>query len=214
MKHFTAPVPAAGLLAGMVCLVLATGPAFAQRDDDEDQGTPMRHEVRVYQDDDDSGPSDSRGGYLGVRVQDVTRDLQRARDLPNTQGALINRVEGGSPADRAGIRRGDVIVRVDGNEIDDSSELIREMRGEDPGTRLSIVVLRDGARKTFQVTLASRPAEMDVPPVPDRVPAGEYRDLQRRLTTLEDQQRRLEAEIRALREELRARNGGRDRDDD
>jgi membrane-associated protease RseP (regulator of RpoE activity) len=211
MRNFSARVPAAGVLAGLVCLILATGPAFAQGNDDEDQGTPPR--VRVYHDD-DNGPSASGGGYLGVRVQEITRDMQRARDLSNTQGALINSVADGSPADRAGIRRGDVIVRVDGNEISDPDELIREMRDEDPGARVKIVVVRDGSRKTFDVTLGRRPAQMDVPPA-YRPPSGvDYGDLQRRLTALEDQQRRLEAEIRALREELRARNGSRDRDDD
>jgi membrane-associated protease RseP (regulator of RpoE activity) len=211
MRNFSARVPAAGVLAGLVCLILATPPAFAQRDD-EDQGTPSR--VRVYHDDDDNGPSASGGGYLGVRVQEITRDLQRARDLPNTQGALVSMVADGSPADQAGIRRGDVIVRVDGNEITDPDELIREMRDEDAGARVTIVVLRDGSRRTFDVTLGRRPASADAPPTYRRPATGDYSDLQRRLTALETQQRRLEEEIRALREELRVRNGGRDRDDD
>src|SRR5262245_7448550 len=212
MRNFSARVPAAGVLAGLVCLILATPPAFAQRDDDEDQGTPPR--VRVYHDDDDNGPSASSGGYLGVRVQEITRDLQRARDLPNTQGALVSMVADGSPAEHAGIRRGDVIVRVDGNEISDPDELIREMGDEDAGARVTIVVLRDGSRRTFDVTLGRRPASAAKPPTNRRPAAGDYSDLQRRLTALETQQRRLEEEIRALREELRVRNGGRDRDDD
>jgi membrane-associated protease RseP (regulator of RpoE activity) len=212
MRNFSARVPAAGVLAGLVCLILATGPVFAQSNDDEDQGTPPQ--VRVYHDDDDNGPSASGGGYLGVRVQEITREMQRARDLPNTRGALINSVADGSPADRAGIRRGDVIVRVDGNEISDPNELIREMRDEDAGARVTIVVLRDGSRRTFDVTLGRRPAQMDVPPTYRPPAQGDFGDLQRRLTALEDQQRRLEADIRALREELRARDGSRNRDDD
>ncbi|HET9939532.1 MAG TPA: PDZ domain-containing protein [Candidatus Eisenbacteria bacterium] len=211
MRNFSARVPAAGVLAGLVCLILATPPAFAQRDD-EDQGTPPR--VRVYHDDDDNGPSASGGGYLGVRVQEITRDLQRARDLPSTQGALVSMVADGSPADQAGIRRGDVIVRVDGNEITDPDELIREMKDEDAGAQVRVVVLRDGSRRTIDVTLGRRPASTDVPPAYRRPPTGDYGELQRRLTALETQQRRLEEEIRALREELRVRNGGRDRDDD
>ena len=212
MRNFSARVPAAGVLAGLVCLILATGPVFAQGNDDEDQGAPPR--VRVYHDDDDNGSSASGGGYLGVRVQEITRDMQRARDLPSTKGALINSVADGSPADRAGIRRGDVIVRVDGNEISDPNELIREMRDEDAGARVTIVVLRDGSRRTFDVTLGRRPAQMEVPPAYRPPGRSDFGDLQRRLTALEDQQRRLEAEIRALREELRARDGSRNRDDD
>ena len=211
MRNFNAHVPAAGVLAGLVCLILATPPAFAQSGD-EDQGTPPR--VRVYHDDDDNGPSATGGGYLGVRVQEITRDLQRARDLPSTQGALVSMVADGSPADKAGIRRGDVIVRANGNEISDPDELIREMRDEDAGARVTIVVLRDGSRRTFDVTLGRRPASADVPPAYRQPTPGDYSDLQRRLTALETQQRKLEDEIRALREELRVRNGGRDRDDD
>lgn len=212
MRNFSARVPAAGVLAGLVCLILATPPAFAQSGDDEDQGTQPR--VRVYHnDDDDNGPSQTGGGFLGVRVQEITRDLQRARDLPNTQGALVSMVADGSPADQAGIRRGDVIVRVDGNEISDPDELIREMRDEDAGSQVSIVVLRDGSRKTLDVRLGRRPASTDQTPTYHRPAAGDS-DLQRRITALETQQRKLEDEIRALREELRVRNGGRDRDDD
>jgi hypothetical protein len=107
-----------------------------------------------------------------------------------------------------------VIVRANGNEISDPDELIREMRDEDAGARVTIVVLRDGSRRTFDVTLGRRPASADVPPAYRQPTPGDYSDLQRRLTALETQQRRLEEEIRALREELRVRNGGRDRDDD
>jgi hypothetical protein len=70
MRNFIARVPAAGVLAGLVCLILATGPAFAQSGD-EDQGTQPR--VRVYHNDDDNGPSQSGGAYLGVRVQEIFR---------------------------------------------------------------------------------------------------------------------------------------------
>ena len=92
-----------------------------------DSSTPK---VRIYR----GGGEEAqvRGGYLGVRVQDIDRDLQKARDLPSTEGALVNRVEEGSPAAKAGIKRGDVIVRLEGEEIQDSAELIREMRGDGP----------------------------------------------------------------------------------
>ncbi|HET9950546.1 MAG TPA: PDZ domain-containing protein [Candidatus Eisenbacteria bacterium] len=152
-------------------------PAWAHPTDDDDSGD--KKEVRVYRmggDDDESAPeersgesgvyrykverADAKGGYLGVRVQDITRALRQARDLPTDEGALVNRVEDESPADDAGIQRGDVIVEVNRRTIKDSDDLITAMQGIEPGSKAEVVLIRDGLRKTVKVDVAKRPRDM------------------------------------------------------
>lgn len=154
-----------------------TSPAWASPADDDASGD--KQEVRVYRmggDDDENVPedrsgdtkvyrykverADSKGGYLGVRVQDITRALRQARDLPTDDGALVNRVEDDSPADDAGIHRGDVIVEVNRQPIKDSDALIHAMQGIEPGTTVDVVVIRDNLRKTVKVDVAKRPKDM------------------------------------------------------
>ena len=245
-----------GIAAGALCLALAASPALANPPDDEEDSSPQtKKETRIYRGNgdsdapsqgerkeirvrrnDDSEEAQVQGGYLGVRVQDITRELQRAKDLPNAEGALINRVEPESPAAAAGIRRGDVIVELDRQAIGDASDLISGVGGLEPGAKISVVVLRNGTRKSLTVTLGKRPKEFmmmnprgerrfieradgDLPGPPevgeqlDRIRV--YRqDVQRQLDEIQDQLtrlregdlQRLENEIRALRDELRARD--------
>ena len=213
--------PVLGLLAGSLCLALTVAPAAAHpHDDDEDSSAPRR-EVRVYRSD-DGEEAQVQGGYLGVRVQDIDRELQEARDLPSTDGALVNRVEEGSPAAKAGIKRGDVIVRLDGEEIEDSAELVREMREKKPATTVKIAAVREGTRHNFDVKLGNRPPErfgdvmrwhrMDMDDLPERMERIRVnRDqVRRQLDELEREVQSLQEEVRALREELRARNENRE----
>jgi membrane-associated protease RseP (regulator of RpoE activity) len=213
--------PALSLWAGALCLALTAAPAMAQPQDDDEDGSPPRREVRVYRSD-DGEEAQVRGGYLGVRVQDIDRDLQKARDLSSTEGALVNRVEDGSPADDVGIRRGDVIVRVDGEEIDDSAELVREMRAKKPGTIVKIAAVRDGARHNYEVKLGTRPRErygdtmrwhaMDMDDLPERMERIRVNrdEVRRQLDQLEREVQSLQEEVRGLREELRNRNENRE----
>ena len=227
-----------GALVGGLCLTLAVAPAFAHpHDDDESDNSPNRKEIRVYLpgDEEDGEEAQVRGGYLGVRVQDVTRELQKARELPTTDGALINRVEPDSPAANAGIKRGDVILEVNKHKVNDAEELIRQMRSLEPGTKIPVVVLSNGARKTVQVTLTKRPPDVfmeaprfrrhwvdsygNIPELGEQLDQiRDYRaDIQRQLEDIQDQLRdlqRLEEDIRALREELRASQKNRSRGSD
>jgi len=123
--------------------------------DDKDKDTDRR--VKVYRWNSEEETADQKGGYLGVQVQDITRALKRARDLQSDEGALVNRVENESPADDAGIRRGDVIVSVDGENVEDSGDLIEAVRSLKPGKEVEVIVLRGDERKTFSVELGERP---------------------------------------------------------
>ena len=92
-------------------------------------------------------------GQLGVQVQAMSRSDAQALGLPEARGALVARVEPGSPADRAGILRQDVIRSIDGQAIYDSSDLPPIIGAKAPGTRVSVELIRDGRPRTVTATL-------------------------------------------------------------
>jgi serine protease Do len=98
-------------------------------------------------------------GYLGMRIGDVTEDLREAFDLPEARGALVQSVDAGKPADKAGIRHGDVIVEIDGKPIRNNRELIDHISYLPVGTEVKIVVMRGGKRETLTARTAERPSD-------------------------------------------------------
>jgi serine protease Do len=92
-------------------------------------------------------------GHLGVLVQPMTPELAKKFDLPQNTGALVGDVTSNSPAEKAGIKAGDVLVEFNGRKIADSRQL-RLMAGQSsPGTEVSVKLLRDGKEETVKVTL-------------------------------------------------------------
>ena len=98
---------------------------------------------------------------LGVTAQSMTADMADSLRLPSVRGALVSAVEPGSPAERAGIEQGDVILEVDGRPVDDSNALRNEIAGMKPGSTAKVTVLRDGARKTLDATLTELPSSKE-----------------------------------------------------
>lgn len=94
-------------------------------------------------------------GWLGVVIQDVDRDLALSLDLDKPQGALINAVESDSPADKGGIKPGDVIVRFDRQPIIDSGDLPHVVGMLKPGTKASVVLYRKGKLKKLNVEVGA-----------------------------------------------------------
>jgi serine protease Do len=92
-------------------------------------------------------------GRLGLLFQQVTAPLAKALGFDRPKGALVGEVEPGGPADKAGIRAGDLIVRVDQTEIAHAEELPRLVARNAPGTRVKVDVVRERASRTFEVTL-------------------------------------------------------------
>jgi serine protease Do len=95
-------------------------------------------------------------GMIGVTIQPVTSDIASSLGLPHVGGALVNSVQSGSPADKAGIRRGDVITSVNGAAIKDSNTLRNDLAQMAPGATPKLTVIRDGKEQTFDVTIAER----------------------------------------------------------
>ncbi len=95
--------------------------------------------------------------YMGVGTQPVTPDLQQQYGLSRSSGLLIAEVAPSSPAAAAGLQQGDIIVKVNGEEIADSAGLAALIRDMRPGDKVELVVDRNGAEQTVTVTLAERP---------------------------------------------------------
>ena len=94
-------------------------------------------------------------GRLGVLIQGMDEDLAKALGLDRAHGALVGQVEPGSPAEKAGLKSGDVIVAVDGQNVPHSEDLPRMVAQHKPGTRVKVTVLREKQSRDFDVTLAT-----------------------------------------------------------
>ncbi|NNF24000.1 MAG: Do family serine endopeptidase [Rhodobacteraceae bacterium] len=98
---------------------------------------------------------ETRRGWLGVRIQDVTDDVAEALGLERTAGALVTDVPEG-PAAEAGIQSGDVILSFDGADVEDTRGLVARVGNTEVGKAVRIVVFREGATQTLLVTLGRR----------------------------------------------------------
>jgi serine protease Do len=98
-------------------------------------------------------------GWLGVQVQDITPEIAETMKLPEVKGALVSDVPSGSPADKAGIKRGDVILEFNGHKINETEELPRVVAVTPPGTEVKIKALRGGSEKDFSVKLGVLPSK-------------------------------------------------------
>ena len=98
-------------------------------------------------------------GRIGVVIQEVTRELADSFGLQKPVGALVNQVEKGSPADKAGIEALDIIVKFDGRQIESSSDLPRIVGSTRPGTQAPVQILRKGATRDLTITVAELPED-------------------------------------------------------
>ena len=96
-------------------------------------------------------------GYIGVMLRDVDPDMQRSLGLESTAGALVQDVAPDSPGARAGLRPYDVIIGLDGSQVDSNDALIQMIASREPGSPTTVGVLRDGRRISVTMKLAERP---------------------------------------------------------
>jgi len=118
------------------------------------------------------------GAYLGLRLEDVGRDDVARLKLPEERGAIVKSVEKDTPAERAGLREGDVIVRYQGEAVTSAAQLARLVRETPPGRTVAIEVSRGGASQKLSATLEEGRRrfslggdfELPVPPEPPLPP--------------------------------------------
>ncbi len=99
-------------------------------------------------------------GWLGVQIGNVSEEMAEAIGLDEAKGAIVSSVTPGSPAESSGLQRGDVIVRVNSKDVADSITTTREVGSLAAGSRNKFVIYRDGERKTINVTVGERPANL------------------------------------------------------
>ncbi len=93
-------------------------------------------------------------GRIGVSISNVTKDLADSLGLAKAQGAAIGTVEDNSPAAKAGLEPGDVILKIDGRAVEGNADLSRTIRALKPGTKTTLNVWRSGKTRDVTTTIA------------------------------------------------------------
>ena len=106
--------------------------------------------------------ADAARPWLGVYMQGLTPELREGLDLGGTGGVLVSGVVRDGPADRAGIRKGDVIVRIGSRAVESPDELSEVVGSARPGQSLAVQAVREGQHRTFDVKLGSRPSDEEM----------------------------------------------------
>jgi len=108
-------------------------------------------------------------GWLGVSIQEVTPELAAQFDLDTPKGAVVTEVLGNSPAEKAGVRRGDVIVALNGQEVENLARLRLLVAAAPVGSRMTIQVVRDGKKRRIDVTIGELPEDVSLKRKPPSV---------------------------------------------
>lgn len=161
-----------GLALGLTAMMGATASARADEGDEGGPGKKVikKHIVVVDQDGkrkvyEGDGPM-IRRGYLGVGLTELTPELRAHFGVPEESGVMVSKVEPGSPAEKAGVRVGDILARIDGNPVKSSWDVSAKVRRYDDGQQVPIEVWRNGKAQnlTAAIALKERP-EFDMGPM-------------------------------------------------
>ena len=96
---------------------------------------------------------DEKAGFLGVQIQDLSEQLSDYFKVKDGNGVLVSEVVDDSPAKKAGLKAGDIIVKIDEEDIEDASDLTITIRGYEPETKVSVSVIRNGKKKKLEAIL-------------------------------------------------------------
>jgi len=98
--------------------------------------------------------------WVGIGLQDLTPELMKNFNVTEKEGALISQIYEGSPAEKAGLKTGDIIVQIDGKKIKDSQDVVREVLKRQVGQKILFDVIRDGKHTEISVITAQMPTEL------------------------------------------------------
>ena len=111
-------------------------------------------------------------GYLGVEISDLNAGLAKQFDVPDTSGALVQNVDPGGPAEKAGLKNGDVIRKFNGQTVEGADQLTSMVTDTNPGTTVTLSILRNGKPLNIKVHLAERPSNLGVRAGEGQGPSG------------------------------------------
>lgn len=111
-------------------------------------------------------------GWLGIAIQEITKELAESFSMKNTNGALVAGVEKNGPADKGGLEAGDVITKFDGKPIGVSSDLPRVVGSTKPGKIAAVEILRKGSAKTLNIGVGEMPSDGSETATPSTKPNG------------------------------------------
>lgn len=94
-----------------------------------------------------------RRGMLGINIQNIAGDTAKALELPDSSGVLVSNVRAGSSAEKAGLKRGDIITAINGEKIEDTNVLRNKVAGTLPGSEIKLTILRSGQSQELTATL-------------------------------------------------------------
>lgn len=98
-------------------------------------------------------------GWLGIMIQDITPELAKSFDIQETKGVIVADLVADGPAEKAGLKRGDVITRLNGREVDNAHALSRMVASTAPETNVALQVIRDGKSREIKATIGTMPAD-------------------------------------------------------
>jgi len=149
-----------GLVFGLAALTAASGALRAEEGD----GGPQRIEKRriVFVDENgkekviEGGGPMAKRGFLGVGLTELSPELRKHFGAPEKAGVMVSQVEDGSPAEKAGLKVGDILVAVDGDQVDSSFDVGSRIRNLKDGEQAGLEIVRDGRSQKLTATIAER----------------------------------------------------------
>ena len=145
-KSFITLIP----ILGIALLFVAGGTSLEAQSKQEEKA--LQKFIEIHED-------MGKGGWLGVKIAEYS--IEKGGE-ESREGVKIVEVFEDSAASRAGLREGDIIVKIDGKAVDGVQEVVEEIRANEPGEKIKIIILRNGKEKKRYAVLGERPEDMDV----------------------------------------------------